>query len=269
MAPDMNQIVGSRDIVFLTLDTLRHDVAVEEEKEGRTPHFSALFPKGWEKRHSPGNFTYSAHHAFFAGFLPTPADPGAPAERLFAARFEGSETTGPNTRVFDTGNIVAGLHECGYHSICIGGGGFFNQSTPLSKVLPGYFDEAHWTRDLGVTDPDSTAHQFALAAHRIHEISTARRVFLFINISAIDQPNCHYLDGATTDSKDSHAAALRYVDSQLPVLTDALRERGPAFLIACSDHGTLYGEDGWTGHRIGHENVYTVPFGYRLPARFR
>lgn len=260
----MNQIVGSHDIVFLTLDTLRHDVAVAEERAGRTPNFSALFPGGWEKRHSPGNFTYSAHHAFFAGFLPTPAEAGAPAERLFAARFEGSETIGPNTRVFDTDNIIAGLHECGYHSICIGGVGFFNQRTPLSKVLPGYFDEAHWTKDVGVADPASTAHQLELAAYRIHQISSSRRVFLFINISAIHQPNHHYIEGAGEDSKETHAAALRYVDSQLPVLTAALRRRGPAFLIACSDHGTLYGENGWTGHRVGHEDVYTVPFATAL-----
>jgi len=39
---------------------------------------------GWERRHSPASFTYAAHQAFFAGFLPTPASPG-PHPRLFAA----------------------------------------------------------------------------------------------------------------------------------------------------------------------------------------
>ena len=32
------------------------------------------------------------------------------------------------------------------------------------------------------------------------------------------------------------------------------------FLIACSDHGTLYGEQGFTGHRVGHPAVWTVPY---------
>jgi hypothetical protein len=27
-----------------------------------------------------------------------------------------------------------------------------------------------------------------------------------------------------------------------------------------SDHGTLFGEEGWTGHRIGHPAVWTVPY---------
>ena len=42
---------------------------------GRTPHLTRLLPRGWEERHSPGSFTYAAHQAFFAGFLPTPARP--------------------------------------------------------------------------------------------------------------------------------------------------------------------------------------------------
>lgn len=37
--------------------------------------------------------------------------------------------------------------------------------------------------------------------------------------------------------------------------------RRPCFVIVCSDHGTAYGEDGHTGHRIGHEVVWTVPYG--------
>ena len=90
---DMNQIVGSHDIVFLVLDTLRYDVAVRCLDEGRTPNLAKLLPGGrWEERWSPGNFTYAAHQAFFAGFLPTPVGSG-PHPRLFAARFPGSEST--------------------------------------------------------------------------------------------------------------------------------------------------------------------------------
>ena len=62
---------------------------------------------------------------------------------------------------------------------------------------------------------------------------------------------------------DTHAAALRYVDEFIPHLQETLAKRG-AFLILCSDHGTLYGEDGFTGHRIGHEAVYTVPYAHLL-----
>ena len=36
--------------------------------------------------------------------------------------------------------------------------------------------------------------------------------------------------------------------------------RPQTFIIICSDHGTLYGEDGYVGHRIAHPIVTTVPY---------
>lgn len=265
--PDMNDLMGRVDIVLLTLDTLRYDVAARELGAGRTPHFAALFPGGWEKRHTPGSFTYAAHQAFFAGFLPTPADPALRPPRLFATRFEGSETTGPVTKVFEAATIVEGLRGLGYHTACLGGTGFFNRRTPLSRVMPDWFDESHWSPEMSVTGADSTRHQFALAAEILDRCARERRrLFLFVNVSAIHQPNRHHLPGAAADDLDSHAAALRYVDAQLPFFLTALRRKGPCFLIACSDHGTLYGEDGFTGHRVGHELVYTVPYAHALLA---
>jgi hypothetical protein len=256
----MNALVGTHDLLFLTLDTLRLDVAEETLARGRTPHLAALLPGGhWERRHSPASFTYAAHHAFFAGFLPTPAEPGRHS-RLFAARFQGSETTDSGTCVFDAPDIVSGLAGRGYHTVCIGGVGFFNKLNPLGSVLPGLFAESHWSPELGVRDPRSTEHQVRLAVRLLDALPRERRVFLFLNVSALHQPNSFYLPDATGDSRDSHAAALAYVDSQLPPLFAALRRRGPSFCIVCSDHGTAYGEDGYSGHRIGHPVVWTVPY---------
>src|SRR5262245_41986284 len=253
-------LVGTHDILLITLDTLRYDVARDLLAAGRTPNLAELLPGGrWEMRHSPGSFTYAAHQAFFAGFLPTPATPGQ-HPRLFAARFAGSETTTDSTFVFEAPDIVTGLAQLGYHTACIGGVGFFNMQTPLSRALPGLFAESHWEPCLGVTDPCSTEHQVRLAVSILQRTPPDRRIFLFINVSALHQPNCCYLPGATQDTLASHAAALAYVDSQLPPLFDALRERGPSLAIVCSDHGTAYGEDGYTGHRLAHPVVWTVPY---------
>ena len=85
-----SRLIGSHDVLFGTLDTLRYDVARDALAAGRTPHLAAVLPGGhWEERHSPASFTYAAHHAFFAGFLPAPVTPGR-QPRLFAARFPGS-----------------------------------------------------------------------------------------------------------------------------------------------------------------------------------
>ncbi|WP_404800334.1 STM4013/SEN3800 family hydrolase [Actinomadura rudentiformis] len=258
----MNDVIGSHDVLLVTLDTLRYDVAAELAAAGETPTLTELLPGGqWERRHSPGSFTYAAHTAILAGFLPTPADPG-PHPRLFAGSFPGSETTAAGTWTFDAADLPAGLAEIGYHTVCVGGVGFFNKLTPLGSALPGLFAESHWEPSFGVADPGSLAHQIDRIGEVVRRLPADRRLFLLLNVSALHQPNWFYLDGGTRedgDSRTSHAAALRYVDGELGRLFDLMRR--PCFVIVCSDHGTAYGEDGHTGHRIGHEVVWTVPYG--------
>jgi hypothetical protein len=259
--------VGRLDVLFVTLDTLRYDVAAGLAAAGRTPRLAAVLPGGaWERRHTPGSFTFSAHAAFFAGFLPTPAAPGR-HPRPFALRFPGSETTTDATAVFDAPDIVTGLRGVGYHAICVGGVGFFNKRSPLGCVFPSLFDESHWAEELGVTDPRSTERQVDLALARVAAVPRDRRAFLFVNVSAIHQPNRFYLPGATDDTLESHAAALEYVDDHLGRLFAGLRRRGPWLTVLCSDHGTAYGEDGFTGHRLAHPVVWDVPYAeFILPA---
>ncbi|MGC9346668.1 MAG: STM4013/SEN3800 family hydrolase [Anaerolineae bacterium] len=255
-----NYVVGQYDVAFVVLDTLRYDVARDSLRTGRTPNLASVLPDNmWEARHTPGNFTYAAHHAFFAGFLPTPIAPGR-HPRLFATRFPGSGTTTERTYVFDAPDIVKGFEDTGYHTICIGGVDFFNKQSPLGHVLPDLFLESHWHPDMGVNSRHSTEHQIKLAVRRLREVPRSRRIFLFLNISAIHPPNAMFLPGAKEDSLESHAAALAYVDQHLPPLFTALRQRGPSLLILCSDHGTAYGEDGYFGHRLNHPVVWTVPY---------
>lgn len=261
--PDMNEIVGSHDILLVTLDTLRHDVAEELAAADRIPNLARHLPGGrWERRHAPGSFTYASHQAIFAGFLPTPAGPG-PHPRLFAARFAGSETTAGKTFVHDTPDLVSGLAEVGYRTVCIGGVGFFNGRGPLGSVLPGLFQESHWEPEFGVTSPTSFEAQVARAEHVVRQLPREQRLFLFINVAALHQPNWFHLPGANRadgDTRRTHAAALEYVDRHIGRLFAAAAGRRRCFAIVCSDHGTAYGEDGYTGHRIGHESVWTVPY---------
>jgi hypothetical protein len=252
-------MIGTHDVLMITLDTLRFDVAQRAWAEGRIPNLAPWLPRGWEERHSPGNFTYAAHQAFFAGFFPTPARPGK-HPRLFAARFPGSETTARETCVFDAPNIVHGLAERGYHTVCIGGVGFFNRRSPLGEVLPGLFAESYWSEDLGVTSPHSTERQVQLTCDVISRLPRAQRVFLFVNVSALHQPNCIFAPPATEDSPATQEAALAYVDRHLPPLFTALSRRAPALCLIMSDHGTAYGEDGYWGHRVSHPVVWTVPY---------
>jgi arylsulfatase A-like enzyme len=280
---DMNEIVGSHDLLLLTLDTLRHDVAVELLAAGRLPNLARVLPRDadgvprWEERHTPATFTYAAHAAFFAGFLPTPATPG-PHPRLFAARFAGSETTAAHTWVFDAPTLVQGLAAAGYHTACVGGTGFFNPGSGLGTVLPGLFAEAHWSPETSVTAPRSFEAQLEYARRIVADLPERRRLFLFVNVAALHQPNWYHLPGARRDdtlpakgdTRASHAAALEYVDRHVGELFALLAARAPVFAIVCSDHGTTYGDDGYTGHRLAHPAVWTVPYAeFTLPRGYQ
>ena len=128
-------------------------------------------------------------------------------------------------------------------------------------MLPGYFSERFWEPRFGVADRDSTRHQLEFAAEWIGRLAADELALLFVNIGAMHQPNYFYARESGPDDLESHAAALRYVDSQLPVLLKALAQRKRrTFFIITSDHGTAYGEEGWTGHRLAHPAVWTVPY---------
>lgn len=253
----MKAHVGHAHVLMITLDTLRYDAAQQAWQDGRLPTLGARLPRGWEPRHTPASFTYAAHHAFFAGFLPTPLSPG-PHPRLFAAEFAGSLSTTESTFTFEEPTLPEALAARGYHTVCVGGTGFFNRSNRLARVLPDLFAESHWSPELGVTCPESPQNQVARALQAVD--ATPGRLFLFLNVAAIHQPNWFY--GATSgpDTLATHTAALAAVDRALQPLLARLAERGPTFAMVCSDHGTAYGEEGYHGHRLGHEVVWTVPY---------
>ena len=240
-------LVGACDIALVTLDTLRYDVAVAAMAAGETPTLARLFPGGWEERHSPGSFTYAAHRAFFAGFLPTPARPGR-HERPFALRFPGAETVGSSTCRLEGSDIVGGLAEKGYRTVCVGGVGFFNPGTPLGADLTTLFQEAYWQPAFGA----GSRRGFEAQIDCLEQLDDDGRLrFTFVNIASLHRP------------KDlaGQRAALAYVDRHFTRLLRVLTARHPCWLIVCSDHGTAYGEDGYAGHRIGHPVVWTVPYG--------
>jgi hypothetical protein len=263
---DARALIGTHDIVLLTFDSLRYDVAADALARGRTPNLAALLPSGqWELRHTPGTFTFAAHQAFFAGFLPTPVAPDRTGEaRLFALRFAGSRSTGPGTALFDADNIVKGLAEAGYHTLCVGGVGFFNKQNALSSVLPGMFAESHWHARMGVTHPASARHQVDCAVKALNAQPRDQRVFLFVNFAATHPPTHIYIKGEERDSSQSQMAALISIDHEIGRLVAALRQRAPCLLIMCSDHGTTFGEEGFHGHRLAHRNVLEVPYCERI-----
>ncbi len=255
----MKELIGTHDILFITLDSLRYDVAQQAHEMGLTPAISHyLPPEGWQLRHSPGSFTYPAHQAFFTGFLPSPAEAGHHT-RLFAASFSGSKTTHSETFTFKESDLPAALKARGYRTVCIGGVGFFNLRPPLGTLLPALFEEAFWNPSMGVSSRTSSEKQVSKALNVLAKQPDEQPVMLFINISATHTPTHIYSD-AKQDSPETQQAALAYADTHIGKLFVAMAKRRPTFCIVCADHGEAFGEEGFFGHRIAHRTVWEVPY---------
>lgn len=259
---DMTQVVGTSDILFVCLDTLRYDVAVQEEASGGTPVLNQY--GSWQKCQAPGNFTYPSHHAMFAGFLPCQFDAKSVADRelLFFPKAIGlGNKTPEGAYAFSGSTIMEGLEKEGYDTWCVGGVAFFDKRSDLGKVFPSYFQKSYWNPSFSCPVKDSTKNQVDFILKKVSKADPDQHIFLYLNVDAIHYPNYFYLEGAHGDSVHSHAAALRYVDGELGRLfTEWKKLRGSTFVICCSDHGTCYGEDGCQFHGVNHPVVNTIPY---------
>lgn len=257
---DANEVVGKRNILFITFDSLRFDAARASLLAGMTPNIARLLPGGrWEERRTQGSFTLPAHMAFFSGFLPVPSGPVRP-KRLLACHAQRGTTIGERTFVFDAPDIVNGLAGLGYRTVCIGGVGFFSGETALGRVLPALFQEARWSPSTGTDCAESTRHQVDIALETLRTQRQDQRLFLFVNVSATHTPHFGYVLGASEDSWESQCAALSYADGQLGRLFDVLPDHGRWLVLMCADHGEAFGDDGHSGHGIAHPSVWSVPY---------
>lgn len=263
---NMDKITESHNILFICIDSLRFDVASEEEANGGTPVLNRY--GRWRKCSAPGNFTYPSHQAMFAGFLPIDCEINEMKKRetLFFSEDIGMGRKAPEGAfLFSRPTWIEELADRGYETYCIGGLSFFDKRTALGKVLPSVFQHSYWNPSFSCKVKDSTKNQVDFALKKISEYNFSRgntdsRIMMYINISALHYPNYFYANCGEKDSKEAHRMALRYVDSQLLRLFDGFAGIGDTFVICCSDHGTCYGEDGVWYHGVNHPIVNTVPY---------
>jgi len=265
MEINMNEIVGRMHILFLCLDALRYDVAVQEEEREGTPILNRY--GRWRKCQAPGNFTYPSHQAMFAGFLPVDeaVTDMRRREKLFFSEDIGMGRKAPEGAYsFYGSNWIEGLQRDGYKTYCIGGVSFFDKRTAIGNVMPSFFMHSDWNPSFGCKIKESTEHQVDWAIKRIHQFLSVqtgeKKLMMYINVSAIHYPHYFYLPGAKRDSIESACAALRYVDECIGKLFEACKLLGDVFVICCSDHGSCYGENGIWYHGINHPFVLTVPY---------
>jgi arylsulfatase A-like enzyme len=91
-------------------------------------------------------------------------------------------------------------------------------------------------------------------------ISGVHGVFKRLGQTAQDADELEFFDDARLKSlHERQIAALEYLDGVFATLLERLPP--DTWLIVTSDHGELFGEDGYFGHGpISHEKVLEVPF---------
>lgn len=258
---NMNEVVGEKDILLLCFDSLRYDVAKTAEEENLTPNISKYGK--WQKYQAPGNFTYTSHHAIFAGFLPIPHNSKNffEDERLFFPKDLGLGRKGsPNSFIFEGASIPEGLAKVGYETICIGGVNFFNKRTEIGKVFPSMFNQSFWTPKFSPIVKDSLEHQVEFIEKKVQEYNTSKKLFMYVNITTTHYPTFFYVDGEKEDTIESQKSALAYTDQWIEKIMNIFEKRGGAFVIAFSDHGSTFGENGQIFHGINNEIVNTIPY---------
>ena len=223
---DMGIIAGSYNILFVCIDSLRFDVASEEESNGGTPVLNRY--GRWRKCQAPGNFTYPSHQAMFAGFLPIDIEikDMKKRETLFFSEDIGMGRKAPEGAfLFSRPTWVQELEDNGYETYCIGGLSFFDKRTALGSVMPSYFKHSYWNPSFGCKVRNSTKNQVDFALKKLSDDTSGNKIMMYINISAIHYPNYFYTEDSKKDSVEAHRLALRYVDSQLERLFEGFAKK--------------------------------------------
>ncbi|CAQ91331.1 STM4013/SEN3800 family hydrolase [Escherichia fergusonii] len=256
---NMNDLIAREaNILFVVLDSLRFDIAFQEQEAGNTPNINRY--GRWIKCEAAGNFTWPSHHSMFSGFMPKPLEAAPGHSMLFFPKDIGLGRLGPkNAFAFSEDTWIKGLENKGYRTICVGGVSFFNNRSGMGKVFPAMFKESYWYPNFSCTVKESMDNQLTLINKKVN---AEQPLMMYINIDTIHYPNHFYIENAKPgDTVETHAAALHYIDARIEKLFDTFRQTGrETLVILCSDHGTCYGEDGKYFHSFNHPIVNTVPY---------
>lgn len=266
-----------RSIVWIVLDSARWDAF----QAARTPWARRLGRV--EKRHSYASWTAPSHQVFLSGLLPHANKPGIAAARVYreelarwGARMGARD---PVSLDFDAllpaMSLARLLRAHGYRCEARVSLPVLNPSTGMGR------DFDHW--ELMPSHHDLPAIVRALrfdAAPVFHFVNTGETHYPYLTPgdTTSDLPWLPGLRGACRDLAagadavanaaaldsrllsslfDRQVACVESVDASL----EALFEKAPddTWFILTSDHGELFGEDGWFGHGpIVHEKVFEV-----------
>jgi hypothetical protein len=273
---------GARNLVVVVLDSLRYDTWVA----AAPTTVGSLGLGAAERRWSYASWTAPSHYNLLMGLLPHTSPPFVYASDYYQQDFlRYAERLGVPDMEFK--RLLPSLflptylkHTLGYRTHARVSMPVLNKFTLLNhdfdsyELMPSHNDMAAIVSEL-VFDAErpsfwllnvgETHYPYAFPgsdAADLPHISGVHGVFKRLDeIRAEGGDAAEFFSSARLkELHERQVVALRYLDDQVfPKLLDRLPPN--TWLIVTSDHGELFGEDGYFGHGpIAHEKVLEVPF---------
>jgi arylsulfatase A-like enzyme len=264
-----------RHLIVVVLDSLRYDTWVAAE----TPNLDRLGPV--ERRWSYASWTAPSHYNLLTGLMPHRSPTHVHASELYKADYlrynERLGTEGIDfRRLLPALYLPTLLRSLGYRTHARVSMPVLNPYTGINRdfdsyqLMPAHNDmsamldtltfEAHrssfWLLNVGETHyPYALPHEDLSAWPRLSGVHGVVR--------AMDDPETgadgFFDQSQLAELRQRQVRALEYLDGLFGRLFGLVPAE--TWLVVTSDHGELFGEDGYFGHGpINHDKVLEVPF---------
>jgi len=268
----------ANNLVLLVLDSLRYDSWLA----AAPPTLAALGTV--ERRWSYASWTAPSHYNLLMGLLPHTSPPRVYASEYYKQDFlRYSERLGTSGMEFK--RLLPSIflptflrNELGYRTHAMVSMPVLNRHTPINRdfdtfeLMPKHNDLAAMLPNMSFDDArpafyllntGETHYPYALPDEDPStwpRISGVHGVFKRLDDQPGPDGEPEFFDERTlADLRERQINTVRYLDGVIGRLFDLVPKN--TWIIVTSDHGELFGEDGYFGHGpIAHDKVLEVPF---------
>ena len=263
-------------IVFIIMDSCRYDTFTA----AKTPNIDRIGEV--EKRYSYASWTAPAHYAFTMGMLPHSSPTQVFASEVYKEEFVlWTDRTGSSDISFKDFlpelSLPTVLKKLGYFTVARVSMPVLNKFTLISQHFDDYKLMDNHNNFAGMVDeisfPNDQPHYYFLNLGETHypymlmgenlpRISGVHGVFKSLGKNKDKNAGKTETFFDLEQMKMFHKQQVTCVE-YLDTLIGDLMEKAPenTYFIVTSDHGELFGEDGFFGHGpIMHEKCFEVPF---------
>jgi hypothetical protein len=264
-------------IVFIVMDSCRFD----SMQAATTPNIDRLGKA--EKRYSYASWTAPSHYAFTMGLMPHSSPRDVFASEIYKEEFMSwKERTGAGADVsfgdfLPEISLPKVLSKLGYHTVAKVSMPVLNKYTLISKhfdeykLMSHHNDFATMVEEMEFPDDEpqyyflnlgETHYPYMLSGDDLPHISGVHGALKSLGKEASSGRQSIEATFKPEQMKSLHQQQIRcveYIDGLIAKLIDKAPK--DTWFIVTSDHGELFGEDGYFGHGpIMHEKCFEIPF---------